>query len=78
MGEKETPKEKVTIMEQDDDESDMVCGSCLYNIRVPKCGDWGRVECYCALDNHYIGYMAQAYYFCARWRQNNRRRGNVQ
>jgi len=55
-------KKKITIMEQDEEDSGMVCGSCRYNIRVPECGDWGRVKCYCALDNHYIGYNAMAWY----------------
>ena len=68
----------VTIMEQEEEDADMVCGSCAYSIRVPDGGELGRVRCFCALDNHDISYEAMAYYFCAQWRQSKRRKGASQ
>ena len=42
---------------QEDEDSEIVCCSCIHNIRCQEKGDLANIKCYCAIDNHYIGYI---------------------
>ena len=42
------------------------CCSCTHNIR--KC-DGIDIECYCDIDNHYIGYVANFESVCEEWKE---------
>lgn len=53
------------IKYQEDEDSEVVCCSCVHNIRRPVKGD---SECYCALDNHYIGYIQCMSCYCDEWK----------
>lgn len=47
------------------------CCSCKYNIRVRDSRKY--IYCYCALDNHYIGYVANFESVCERWEKDENR-----
>lgn len=59
---------------QEDEDSEVVCCSCVHNIRCPVKGDLARIECYCALDNHYIGYIQCMSNYCDHWKRSDRLR----
>lgn len=40
------------------------CCSCRHNIRKPE---KSFIECYCDIDNHYIGYVENFESVCERW-----------
>jgi len=46
------------------EENGKVCCNCRHNIRT---GTGEDVECYCEVDDHYIGYVACMTYWCRRW-----------
>ena len=50
------------IHDIDEDKEYECCCSCNHNIRKGK-----PVECYCAIDNHYIGYVDCFESVCERW-----------
>lgn len=62
------------IKYQEDEDSEVVCCSCVHNIRRPVTGSLARTECYCALDNHYIGYIQCMSCYCDHWKQSDRLR----
>jgi hypothetical protein len=64
------------IKYQEDEDSEVVCCSCVHNIRHPVKGDLARIECYCALDNHYIGYIQNMSNYCDEWKRSERLRGD--
>ena len=41
-----------------------VCCNCRHNIRIPK---QIYIECYCNIDNHYIGYNECMTGWCRHW-----------
>ena len=41
-----------------------VCCNCRHNIRK---GEIGSIECYCDIDNHYIGYIDTFEHWCRHW-----------
>lgn len=44
-----------------------VCCSCSHNIRCPYRGDLTNIQCFCELDNHYIGYVECMTMRCRHW-----------
>ena len=51
------------------------CCSCTHNIR--KC-DGIDIECYCDIDNHYIGYVANFESVCEEWKEEEDERNSDQ
>ena len=45
-----------------------VCCNCRHNIRK---GEITNIECYCEIDNHYIGYVSCFTDKCKRWQKTN-------
>lgn len=46
-----------------------VCCNCWNNIRT---GEVGNIECHCAIDGHYIGYVDCFEHWCNRWRKDRK------
>ena len=46
------------------EENGKVCCNCRHNIRT---GTGADVECYCDVDDHYIGYVACMTHWCQKW-----------
>lgn len=57
---------------QEDEDSEIVCCSCAHNIRCPEKGDLANIKCYCAIDNHYIGYISCMSNYCDNWKRSDR------
>lgn len=54
--------EKLTIVDVTNEKK--CCCSCKYNKRVGKIAD---IKCYCEIDGHYIGYVANFESVCGEW-----------
>lgn len=46
-----------------------VCCNCGNNIRK---GEIGNIKCYCAIDGHYIDYIACFEHWCRRWKKERK------
>lgn len=53
------------IKYQEDEDSEVVCCSCVHNIRQQK--NDGHTECRCEIDKHYIGYIQCMTNYCDKW-----------
>lgn len=47
-----------------------VCCNCGNNIRKEEAS--GRIQCYCAIDGHRIGYVACFEHWCRRWKKDRK------
>lgn len=47
-----------------------VCCNCGNNIRQKE--EQGHIECYCAINGHYIGYVACFEHWCNHWRKDKK------
>ena len=52
---------------QEDEDSEIVCCSCAHNIRR---SENNRIECYCNIDEHYIGYLQCMTNYCDKWQRS--------
>lgn len=57
---------------QENEDSEIVCCSCVHNIRCPEKGDLANIKCYCEIDNHYIGYISCMSNYCDNWERSTR------
>ena len=61
------------IKYQEDEDSEVVCCSCVHNIRQQHTD--GHTECRCEIDKHYIGYISCMTNYCDAWERSERLRG---
>lgn len=57
----------IEVPATDQAERKRVCCNCGNNIRS---GEPAHIECHCAIDGHYIGYVACFEHWCRRWKRD--------
>ena len=61
----------IKLVEDDDtNQRKRVCCNCGNNKRIKQ--EDGHVRCECAIDGHYIGYVACFGDWCRRWKRNRK------